>query len=348
MIFAVTGLRYWTRTLWESTEGIRRARILTSWTGRFSAGLAGLSPATRWKGTLLAAMLPAELPGEEPTPHPQPRNLGSSSPAAVSSTRRVGSSVFAGRTLPAVRLATPGQEQKDRTPRSSKPAISVVPEIWSQILASAVERRLRAGQAPAAARLEIIQSRSEVIAAIGREFGRGLDGVQAPLGVLVAELRPAALPADGTPASADSTAPRMFPGPNRDRQRSTSSPVSGAHVPRAVANPNLPVPEQNPLHAVGLSTPASAPAPDITLSVTAAAADESLTRVFPPSASPSMPPLLADRVTRPPAFGLSASATRQATRSEDPGVSEEDLAELSGKIQLILREEARRHGIAIS
>jgi hypothetical protein len=60
-----------------------------------------------------------------------------------------------------------------------------------------------------------------------------------------------------------------------------------------------------------------------------------------------MPPLLADRVTRPPAFGLSAPATRQATRPEDVGVNEEELEELSDKIQLILREEARRHGISI-
>ena len=95
---------------------------------------------------------------------------------------------------------------------------------------------------------------------------------------------------------------------------------------------------------MGLSSRDSAPAPDVSVSVVGEGAG-SLTRISPPQATPSLPPLMPEKVVQPPAHGLAGPVTRLMTRPED--AEPEDLNALAEKISLILQEEARRHGIKL-
>jgi hypothetical protein len=103
-------------------------------------------------------------------------------------------------------------------------------------------------------------------------------------------------------------------------------------------------PEAAPLQPAGLSSSASAPAPDVSLSVPLAST-RSLNRIAPPLATPALPPLLPDVITQPPAWGLSGAAMRSATLPEDAALAGEDLSELAEKVRRILQEDAVRHGV---
>lgn len=120
---------------------------------------------------------------------------------------------------------------------------------------------------------------------------------------------------------------------------------AGAPAEREPSVPRPPA-DEVPLHPMGLASRESMPAPDAAVSVVAAAAG-SATRVFPPQATPSMPPMLPEKVAQPPAYGLAGPVTRIMTRPEDASEQPDDLGALAGKIKLILVEEARRHGIAV-
>jgi hypothetical protein len=218
--------------------------------------------------------------------------------------------------------------------------------VWREILTKRIERRLQTQLVRSSLHIESQQTFDVLSAAIGQEFDREMNGVRMSFGGEFAQL-----PGNETSGSeADSESWHNPGGSTQESEAAGDGKTGASGVHRAAAaqaRRDSAAAAENPLHTVGLSTRDSAPAPDVALSVVKGTSEQSLTRVFPPSASPTMPPLIADRVTQPPAFGLSAPVTRQATRSEDVDVNEDDLAELSSKIQLILREEARRFGIAI-
>ena len=131
---------------------------------------------------------------------------------------------------------------------------------------------------------------------------------------------------------------------DRDARHALLASTAG-RVPFGAAGPADD--DERPLRPIGLSSPLSAPAPDVPLSVPPPTT-RSINRVGPPLATPSLPPLLPDVVTQPPAFGLSAPAMRPATRAEDAAAAPEDLSELADKVRRILRDDARRHGILLA
>jgi len=108
----------------------------------------------------------------------------------------------------------------------------------------------------------------------------------------------------------------------------------------------LPAEEAPPLHATGIPSRDTMPAPDAPLSVTPTAAG-SMNHVFPPQATPSLPPLIPSRITQPPAYGLTGPMTRIMTRPEDLPEPADDLGPLAEKIKRILEDEARRFGIDV-
>jgi hypothetical protein len=97
---------------------------------------------------------------------------------------------------------------------------------------------------------------------------------------------------------------------------------------------------------MGLASERTMPAPDSGISVSSSGLG-SLSRVFPPQATPSMPPLIPDKITQPPAYGIAGPVTRLMTRPEDLPAPPDDLDALAEKIRIILQEEAQRHGIAV-
>jgi hypothetical protein len=98
--------------------------------------------------------------------------------------------------------------------------------------------------------------------------------------------------------------------------------------------------------AIGFATRESAPSTDWSIAV-ARGAVESLTRVFPPSGVPSLPALLPGRVAMPPAAGVTAPLQRPPIGAEDTPPPYDDLHDFAAKLQRILREDARRHGISV-
>ncbi len=141
------------------------------------------------------------------------------------------------------------------------------------------------------------------------------------------------------------------PPPARTRTpKPASPPRAGDDFERVAAGPQYPeitpVDERSPLHAVGLASRDSMPAPDTPLSVVPMGTG-SEAQVFPPQATPSMPAMMPGRVTQPPAYGLTGPLTRVMTRPEDVADPEDDLGPLAAKIKTILQNEARRHGINV-
>ncbi len=169
---------------------------------------------------------------------------------------------------------------------------------------------------------------NEIAVALVQTLDMGVEGMR---------IEPVVIP-DTTTSAGGAASPLPAAGPSPFaplEQPPLSNPA--AIAPSAVADP---------LHPIGFSSPVSAPAPDVPVSVMSPPAG-SINRVAPPSGVPSLPPLIPTSVTQPPAFGISAPTLRQATRSEDADAPDEDAAVLASRIRRILRDEARRHGISL-
>ncbi len=162
--------------------------------------------------------------------------------------------------------------------------------------------------------------------------------------------------------------PPLAPAPEEHQQTALVEPAvtttrhARAGVPDAVAGSGLRSlnyapdedirtrgdrPEPAPSRHVGLASRDSAPASDVGISVLPRLAG-SASRVSPPVGTPALPPLVPHAIAQPPASGLSAPLLRQATRPEDPDADPGDTDRLADDIRRILRDEARRHGIALS
>jgi len=219
------------------------------------------------------------------------------------------------------------------SPRPSAPARAIeIPSArreWPSRVARRAARRLVDSGTVTSDHARSLQSiENEIAVALVQTLDMGVAGMR---------IEPLALPGTTTPAGA-TPSPSPEPG---------SSPFAPLERP-PLSNPAAVAPSAvaDPLHPIGFSSAASAPAPDIPVSVMSPPAG-SINRVAPPSGVPSLPPLIPASVTQPPAFGISAPTMRQATRPEDADAPDEDAAVLASRIRRILRDEARRHGISL-
>lgn len=174
-----------------------------------------------------------------------------------------------------------------------------------------------------------------------------LAGDRADAGLLLGAARPAAgaaasAPASGAPSPAAASRASTHPSVGRAR-RGWDDEHAAAGTDTALRGDR---PDADPLRPVGLATPDSAPAPDGPVSAMPSIAG-SVSRIAPPSGTPSLPPLVPRAISQPPALGLTGPALRHATRAEDPDVDLEETARLADRLRRLLRDEARRQGIAL-
>jgi hypothetical protein len=201
---------------------------------------------------------------------------------------------------------------------------------WPHRAARRAARRLVDARTAAPSQTLSAQStEDEIAAALVQTLGMGVQGMR---------IEPVAFPDATTPRGGASSSAPPDPG---------SSPFAPLEQP-PLSNPAAVAPSAvaDALRPIGFSSPLSAPAPDVPVSVLSPLA-ASIDRVAPPSGVPSLPPLIPTSVTQPPAFGISAPTMRQATRPEDADAPDEDTAVLASRIRRILRDEARRHGISL-
>ncbi len=174
-------------------------------------------------------------------------------------------------------------------------------------------------------------------------------------------LRPAADAATGSAPTAPKGGSDAVP-PRREEQRqeaplfmpdssgpadsgARSKPVDPAGPPPQPHDGALMLrPETPNLHPTGVPTSETMPVPDAAVGVVRGSRD-SFSRVQPPQGAPALPPLIPDRVTRPPSYGVGAVILRQGARTEE--AETEGMEALAERIRRIMCEDARRHGLSV-
>ena len=141
------------------------------------------------------------------------------------------------------------------------------------------------------------------------------------------------------------------PRPSAHGESSATNPRRRPNRPDPAGPPPLPHdgalmlrPEIPNLHPTGLPTSDTMPAPDAAVGVVRGSRD-SFSRVQPPQGAPSLPPLIPDRVSRPPSYGVGAVLLRQGARAEEADT--EGMEALAERIRRIMCEDARRHGLNV-